>query len=295
MADSETRKLQVANARPEDSGRGLARLSRATMNALGLNEGDVVEIVGKRATPARAVLPYSEDEGLEILRLDGLQRANAGVGSGDFVEVHRSSSQPAQRVVFAPAQANLRLHGSGEALKRSFGMRPLTAGDIVATAGQQRIGGDMPPSVRAMLNAPAYALQEVRLVVVSTVPRGVVHIDADSEVELRPEYQEPKETRRADVTYDDIGGLGTTVDQVREMVELPLRYPELLVTPLSSASPDPRLSDPLMARARSICARFSSGPRRKRLRSFSSTRSIRSHPNADKPRVRRRNGWSPNY
>jgi transitional endoplasmic reticulum ATPase len=78
-----------------------------------------------------------------------------------------------------------------------------------------------------MLNAPAYALQEVRLVVVSTVPRGVVHIDAESEVELRPEYQEPKETRRADVTYDDIGGLGTTVDQVREMVELPLRYPEL--------------------------------------------------------------------
>jgi transitional endoplasmic reticulum ATPase len=227
MADSEARKLQVANARPEDSGRGLARLSRTTMNALGLNEGDVVEIVGRRSTPARAVLPYSEDEGLEILRLDGLQRANAGVGSGDFVEVHKSSSQPAQRVVFAPAQANLRLHGSGEGLKRSFGMRPLTAGDIVATAGQQRIGGDMPPQVRAMLNAPAYALQEVRLVVVSTMPRGVVHIDAETEVELRPEYQEPKETRRADVTYDDIGGLGTTVDQVREMVELPLRYPEL--------------------------------------------------------------------
>jgi len=227
MADSETRKLQVANARPEDSGRGLARLSRATMNALGLNEGDVVEIVGKRATPARAVLPYSEDEGLEILRLDGLQRANAGVGSGDFVELRKSSSQPAQRVVFAPAQSNLRLQGSGEGLKRSFGMRPLTAGDVVATTGQQRIGGDMPPPLRAMLNAPAYALQEVRLVVVSTTPRGVVHIDGDTEIELRAEYQEPKEARRADVTYDDIGGLGTTVDQVREMVELPLRYPEL--------------------------------------------------------------------
>ena len=227
MADSETRKLQVANARPEDSGRGLARLSRATMNALGLNEGDVVEIVGKRATPARAVLPYQEDEGLEILRLDGLQRANAGVGSGDFVEVRKAVSQPAQRVVFAPAQANLRLQGSGEALKRSFGMRPLTAGDIVATTGQQRIASDMPPQLRAMLNAPAYALQEVRLVVVSTSPRGVVHIDAETEVELRPEHQEPKEMRRADVTYDDIGGLGTTVDQVREMVELPLRYPEL--------------------------------------------------------------------
>src|SRR5688572_20294872 len=141
MADTEIegRRLQVANARPDDSGRGLARLSRATMNAMGLNEGDVVEIVGKRSTPARAVLPYAEDEGLDILRLDGLQRANAGVGSGDFVEVRKSESKPAQRVVFAPAQQNLRLQGSGEALKRSFGLRPLTAGEIVATAGQQRV------------------------------------------------------------------------------------------------------------------------------------------------------------
>ncbi len=230
MADAETRKLQVANARPEDSGRGLARLSRATMNALGLAEGDVVEIVGRRPTPARAVLPYPEDEGLEILRLDGLQRANAGIGSGDYVEVRKAASQPATRVVFAPAQENLRLQGSGEALKRSFGMRPLTAGDVVATTGQQRVErGNMPPALRTMLNAPAFSLQEIRLAVVSTSPRGIVHIDADTEVELRAEYQPTRDDggRRADVTYDDIGGIGATVDQVREMVELPLRYPEL--------------------------------------------------------------------
>jgi transitional endoplasmic reticulum ATPase len=230
MADSEGRKLQVANARPEDSGRGLARLSRASMAALGLTEGDIVEIVGNRSTPARAVLPYSEDEGLEILRLDGLQRANAGVGSGDFVEVRKAASTPAQRVVLAPAQQNLRLQGSGEALKRSFGMRPLTEGDVVATTGQQRMDhGNMPPALRTMLNAPAFSLQEIRLTVVSTTPRGIVHIDQDTEVELRAEYQAPVQDggRRADVTYDDIGGLGATVDQVREMVELPLRYPEL--------------------------------------------------------------------
>jgi transitional endoplasmic reticulum ATPase len=76
-----------------------------------------------------------------------------------------------------------------------------------------------------MLNAPAYALQEIRLTVVSTVPKGIVHIDANTEVELRSEYTEAKETRRADVTYDDLGGLGSTIDQLREMVELPLRYP----------------------------------------------------------------------
>ena len=92
MADSEneTRRLQVANARSEDAGRGLARLSRTTMAALGLAEGDVVEIVGKRATAARALHSYAEDEGLEIVRIDGLQRANAGAGSGDFVEIHKA-------------------------------------------------------------------------------------------------------------------------------------------------------------------------------------------------------------
>ncbi|WP_174296912.1 CDC48 family AAA ATPase [Sphingomonas bacterium] len=231
MADVEAlvRKLQVANARPEDSGRGLAHVPRTTMQTLGITEGDVIEIVGgKSTTPARAVLPYQEDEGLEIIRLDGLQRANAGVGSGDYVEVRRAESKPATRVVFAPAQQNLRLQGSTQALKRTFLGRPFCQGDIVATAGQHRVGPqDMPPNVRQMLNAPAYALQEVRLLVVSASPKGVVHIDENTEIELRPEYEEPKEARRADVTYDDIGGMAGTIDQLREMVELPLRYPEL--------------------------------------------------------------------
>ncbi|WBO22536.1 CDC48 family AAA ATPase [Sphingomonas abietis] len=234
MADADTldqtrsARLQVANARPDDSGHGLARLPRRAMQMLGVVDGDVVEIVGKRTTPARAVQPYPEDEGLDILRLDGLQRANAGVGSGDFIEVRKADSKPAQRVVFAPAQENLRLQGSGAALKRSFQMKPLTAGDVVATTGQQRVTqDDLPPQLRQMLNRPAYSLQEIRLVVVSTTPKGIVHIDQTTEVELRAEYEEPKEARRADVTYDDLGGLGDTIDQIREMVELPLRYPEL--------------------------------------------------------------------
>ena len=230
MADEERkpRKLQVATMRPEDSGRGIARLPRAVMTELGLAEGDVIELVGKRTTPARAVGPYPEDEGLEIIRLDGLQRANAEIGSGDFVELRKSDSKPAQRVVFAPAQKNLRLHGSAHALKRSFGMKPVTAGDVVATTGQQQMPrGDIPPELRKMLTAPAYALQEIRLLVVSTLPKGIVHIDANTEIELRSEYTEAKETRRADVTYDDLGGIGSTIDQLREMVELPLRYPEI--------------------------------------------------------------------
>jgi transitional endoplasmic reticulum ATPase len=225
--DTEIRRLQVANLPPADSGRGIARVPRKIMDQLGLSDGDVIEIVGKRVTPARAVRPYGDDEGLDIIRLDGFQRANAGVGSGDFVEVRRGLSKSATRVVFAPAQNNIRLQGSAEALKRSFSGRPLTSGDTVATAGHQRVNADMPDHVRQLLNAPAFALQEIRLSVVSTAPRGIVHIDRDTVVELLPEYTEQHGERRADVTYDDLGGMRSTIDALREMVELPLRHPEL--------------------------------------------------------------------
>lgn len=231
MADAatlgDTVRLQVAGARQEESGRGIARISRTVMARLGVSEGDVIEVTGKRATAARAVLPYPEDEGLELIRLDGLQRANADVGSGEHVAVRRAESRPAQRVVFAPAQRDLRLHGPAVALKRNFAGRPLVTGDLVATAGQQQVNrGDMPPQLRQMLNAPAFALTQIRLTVVATVPKGIVHIDEHTEVELRAEYEEPRSSR-ADVNYDDVGGMGDTIRQLREMVELPLRYPEL--------------------------------------------------------------------
>ena len=229
MADAETKptRLQVANLPPGDSGRGVARLPAKLMESLKLAEGDVIEILGKRSTAARAIRHYGEDEGLDIIRLDGLQRANAGVGSADFVEIRKAVSKPATRVVFAPAQSNVRLQGSTAALQRSFEGRPLTEGDIVATAGHQRVNADMPEHVRQLLNAPAFALQEVRLTVVTTAPRGIVHIDQNTQVEMRSEFVEGAGERRADVTYDDLGGMKDTIDALREMVELPLRHPEL--------------------------------------------------------------------
>jgi transitional endoplasmic reticulum ATPase len=170
-------------------------------------------------------LAYPEDEGLEVIRLDGLQRANAGVGSGDHVQVDRAESRPATRVVFAPAQQDMRLQGPGQALKRNFFGRPLVAGDLVATTGQTQVR-DMPPQVARMLNAPAFALTQIRLTVVATSPKGIVHIDENTEVELREEYEEARGSR-GEVNYDDVGGMGDTIQQLREMVELPLRYPEL--------------------------------------------------------------------
>ena len=129
--------------------------------------------------------------------------------------------RPATRIVLAPAQKNLRLQGSGDALRRTFYRRPLTAGDVISTSVHSPRAMDprLPEELRGMVNIPAYGLQEIRLVVVSTQPRGIVQITAETEVELRPQFEEPKEARRADVTYDDIGGLGNTVDPGVEMVE----------------------------------------------------------------------------
>ncbi len=225
VLDKDTVRLQVAAARQEESGRGIARMPHTAFQALGLTEGDMVEIEGKRVTAALAFPAYDEDQSLEVVRLDGLQRANAETSSGEHVVVRRAESRPATRVVFAPAQREMRLQGPTEALKRVFFRRPLTQGDLVATHGQQPVQ-NVPPEVRRMFNAPAYALTQIRLQVVSTVPKGVVHIDEDTEVELRAEFEEPRDNRGI-INYDDVGGMDETIKALREMVELPLRYPEL--------------------------------------------------------------------
>lgn len=231
MADAESAveerqaRLQVAAARQEESGQGIARMPRTAFQALGITEGDVVEIVGKRSTAAIAMAAYQEDQGLEVVRLDGLQRGNAEAASGEHVIIRAAESRPATRVVFAPASREMRLQGPTQALKRNFFRKPIVAGDLVATTGQQPVQ-NMPPEVRRMFNAPAYALTQIRLRVVSTAPKGVVHIDEDTEVELRAEFEEAR-AGRAVVNYDDVGGIDETIRQLREMVELPLRYPEL--------------------------------------------------------------------
>ena len=225
VLDKDTIRLQVAATRQEESGRGVARMPRTAFQALGITEGDMVEIEGKRVTAAVALPAYSEDESLEVVRLDGLQRANAETSSGEHVKIRRAESRAATRVVFAPAQREMRLQGPSEALKRVFFRRPLVAGDLVATHGQQPVQ-NMPADLRRMFSQPAYALTEIRLQVVSTAPKGIVHIDEDTEVELRAEFEEPRDGRGI-INYDDVGGMDETIKQLREMVELPLRYPEL--------------------------------------------------------------------
>ena len=102
-------RLQVAAARQEESGRGVARLPRSAFQALGLTAGPVVEIAGQLSTAAIAMAAYDEDQSLDVVRLDGLQRGNAECGSGEHVQIAAAESRPATRVVFAPASREMRL------------------------------------------------------------------------------------------------------------------------------------------------------------------------------------------
>ena len=109
--DDKQVRLQVAAARQEESGQGIARMPRSAFKALGITEGDVVEIEGKRPTVAIAMAAYTEDQALEVVRLDGLQRGNAEAASGEHVIIRAVEVRPATRVVFAPASREIRLLG----------------------------------------------------------------------------------------------------------------------------------------------------------------------------------------
>ncbi|MFW5688982.1 MAG: CDC48 family AAA ATPase [bacterium] len=225
--------LQVGGAQSRDVGKGTARVPMEVFQELGIQEGSIVEITGKRSTAAVALRPYDEDAGLRVIRLDGLQRANANAGIGESVGVARADVSPARRVVIAPAQPNVQLSGSGRSLIRTILHRPLVSGDVISTSVYRR-GPDgaaplgMPDSMfQELFGQRSFGLAEMRLLVVGTTPKGIVQITNETQVDLRPRYQEPEESRKIDVTYDDVGGIGQAIDQVREMIELPLKHPEL--------------------------------------------------------------------
>ena len=222
------RKVQVANLPPADSGRGFARLPARLMKELGLKDGDVIEIVGKRSTPARALRPYGEDEGLDIIRLDGLQRANAGVGSGDFVEIRKAAveARDARRARPGAGQSPAARIGRGaEAqLRRPAADRGRCRRHHRPPAGQCRHARASPPDAqRAGLRAAGSAAGGGQHRAQGHRP----HRRQDRRSSCCPNIPSSDGERRADVTYDDLGGMKDTIDALREMVELPLRHPEI--------------------------------------------------------------------
>jgi len=198
--------LRVADARQRDVGRGIARIDHKTMQKLGITAGDVIEIVGKRTTSAIAWPAYSEDQDKEIIRVDGFIRKNAGVAINEYIIVRPAKVRDAISVTLAPVDMRLNVDEDfTNFVKNRLMERTFTEGDTTLV---MMLGHAIP------------------FTVVKTRPHGIVRITHDTRIQILKEpTPEAKGVPRT--TYEDIGGLHEEIQRIREMVELPLRHPEL--------------------------------------------------------------------
>lgn len=198
--------MRVADARQRDVGHGKVRIDNETMQKLGITAGDFVEIHGKKMTVAVAWPAYAEDQGQEIIREDGLIRRNAGVALNEYVSVRKADVKDAQAIVFAPTDVRLSVDEEFVSfVKRRFMDMPFIEGDMTLLS----IFGSAVP-----------------LIVTRTRPHGPVKITETAHVQVLSEPT-PEKKGIPIVTYEDIGGLHEEIQRIREMVELPLRHPEL--------------------------------------------------------------------
>ena len=215
----------------EDFGRGIARVDSASMKKLGIKEGDAVTITGKQETSVIAVRAYPADVGSGKIRIDGLVRRNCGASIGEMAKVQKSDIKEASYVKLAPADKNLRLHISPNLIKQNIMFRPMTKGDIIVANPVFKRGGSNDPFEEffgvSMQEVFVPLGAETKLVVVGVKPKGAVQITESTELEISPEAAEIEEARIPSVTYEDIGGLREVVPKLREMIEIPLRHPEV--------------------------------------------------------------------
>ncbi|QHS16297.1 CDC48 family AAA ATPase [Halopenitus persicus] len=217
-------KLTVKPLKQKDAGRRLAAIDRVAAEELDLSGGDFVRIDGQSGSAIARVWPgYPEDDGTGVVRIDGRLRQEADVGIDDRVTVEKVDVKPAERVTVALPQ-RLGIRGNIDALiRRELGGQPVTPGqNVQLPLGFGFMGGQS---------------QAVPLKVASTTPSGTVVVTDSTEIEISEKPAEeivenvgeagPGGDATPDVAYEDIGGLDDELEQVREMIELPMRHPEL--------------------------------------------------------------------
>jgi transitional endoplasmic reticulum ATPase len=198
--------LRVAEAQSRDVGHGIARIDPKISSEIGLSAGDVVEIHGKKKTVAIYWPGYQEDYGKGIIRMDGYTRSNAGAGIDEKVNIKKVEARKATKITIAPTEP-LRITGGEEYLKQILENRVISRGDLIPLGIMGRrinliVTGFQPPAAAVIV-----------------VPSTQVVLSEKPAKDLAMEI--PR------VTYEDIGGLTDEIRKVREMIELPLRYPEL--------------------------------------------------------------------
>ena len=198
--------LRVEDARQRDVYRGIARIDQQTMKKMGISAGDVIEIVGKRNTAAITWPAYSEDQNRGIIRIDGFTRKNAGVAIHELVTIHPAKVSNATSVVLAPIDMKLNVDEDfTNFVKNRLMERTFVEGDTTL--------------VMMLGHAIPFRVTKAR-------PHGIVRISHGTNVQILAEPA-PETKGLPHTTYEDIGGLHEQIQRIREMVELPLRHPEL--------------------------------------------------------------------
>ncbi len=209
--------LKVAKAYPNDSARGIARLDPNALLTLRLSPGDIIEVEGKRLTAAKVWRADRQDWSQDYIRIDGFIRQNAGVGIGDRVKIRKAKYSEAMRIVLAPPPGSNMHYGeeAADLIKRQTLKRPIVKGDILpimSSASHPFIG----------------RMEAVPLVITETDPEGVLVISERTEIIL---MEKPAKgfgsVKATGTTYENVGGLRTEVQRVREMIELPMKHPEV--------------------------------------------------------------------
>ncbi len=227
-------KLKVVEALQDDAYKGIARIDSEIMRELGVRRGDVISIKGERETVAIVDRAYPADVGEGIIRIDGIIRRNAKTGIGEYVEVSKADVKEAKKVMIAPAQQGVVVQADPEIFKRGLLGRAVVKGDIVVLGGARRRRDIMEESFQDIFDIFGDAisgfmptLSQMRFVVVQLTPNQPCIITENTDIVVSPKAVEISEEKVPEVTYEDIGGLDEEIKKIREMVELPLKHPEI--------------------------------------------------------------------
>ena len=229
-------KLRVAESLQDDAYKGIARIDFEIMKELGIHRGDIVSVKGDRETLAIADKAYPADIGEGIIRIDGIIRKNAHTGVGENVVVNKAEIREAKKVVIAPAQKGIRVQGD---LKPGLLGRAVIKGDIIVLGGIHQRRRDLinddfgMDDIFGNLNdifggfGNLGGIQQIRFIIANITPNSPCIITENTEVTLTNKTVEVSEETIPEVTYEDIGGLTDEVKKIREMVEVPLKHPEI--------------------------------------------------------------------
>jgi len=235
MAEKETH-LKVAEAIQDDVNKGIVRFDTAFMKDLDVRPGNIVEIIGERATVGIVDRALPGDIGANVIRMDGLTRRNAKTTIGEMVKIRKAEVFECKKLTIAPARKGIMIRANPIIFKKGLLGRAVLKGDIVSLGGTRRRRTTMSDNpffdeMFSMLDDDSmlsFGLGDLKFLVVDALPaKKPVLITENTQVIFNPEAVDVKEEREIDVTYEDIGGLDEELKKIREMVELPLKHPEI--------------------------------------------------------------------